>query len=602
MTHLCVLGNVAILSCLACCALAVAQAAPVRREPEAPVVLLQDTPVGIVMMPDGSYTFYNLRDAEKEIVLLTPDGKRVKPEPAVGFKLPQRSGNGSPLLLGPDGELHYVWPQARGTGRRYAVDRFIDLWHRKTSSRMARWEAPKMIWEGYTGALMEYRQLSSGRIVAPFGAWIAHRPMAPPTGSHVVTAVYSDDQGRTWKQSRSQLTSPCYEGYNGSNYGACEPSIIELRDGRVYMLMRTQAGFLYESWSRDAAEWSEAVPSRFYSSSSPPGLLRLRDGRVALFWNNCQKPPRVEREGVYSGRDALHAAISDDEGRTWRGFREVYRDIYRNETPPKRGDRGTAYPFGTYGKDGAILLMSGQGRGRRNFVRIDPDWLTLTHHEDDFSRGLDGWHVFKSFGPATGWWRDRTVGPALVAHPSTPGAKALHVRRRDEEDPDGATWNFPLGWEGKLTVRLMLRPGFGGGSIALVDRLFDPCDGNGERLAMFVLPIPPDGRIGDGHKLAVGQWQAIELSWDLAAGQCTTAADGAYALTLRQAHETGNGISYLRLRSSAREIDRAGFLVESVRVQIGDGVAPPRTAEQNRSVQAEYVRLLKGFRNEAAAR
>ena len=45
---------------------------------------------------------------------------------------------------------------------------------------------------------------------------------------------------------------------------------IELRDGRLWMLMRTQTGFLYESFSRDQGEnWSEAGPSRFISSSSP---------------------------------------------------------------------------------------------------------------------------------------------------------------------------------------------------------------------------------------------------------------------------------------------------------------------------------------------
>ena len=118
------------------------------------------------------------------------------------------------------------------------------------------------------------------RIVVPFAYWVGGRPSAPPTGSNITTTVYSDDDGRTWRQSPAKLTAPCYEGYNGSNYGACEPTILELADGRVWMLIRTQTGRLYESFSPDGAEWSQPEPSRFCSSNSPGWLLRLPDRRI----------------------------------------------------------------------------------------------------------------------------------------------------------------------------------------------------------------------------------------------------------------------------------------------------------------------------------
>ncbi len=563
--------------------------------PVPPLVLLQETPVGIVMLPGGAYAFFNVEHPGADVVLPTPDGRRVTLRPKVDFDIPP-GHYGRRLLLDPDGELHEVYTKARGKGRP-AVGLFIDLWHNKTTGKRARWQEPKMIWRGYIGALMEYRQLSSGRIVAPFGKWIANRPIAPPTGANVVTAVYSDDDGETWHESKSELTSPCYEGYNGNNYGACEPTIVELGNGRIYMLMRTQTGFLYESWSDDGAEWSKAAPSRFHASTSPPGLLKLPDGRIVLFWNNCEMPPRIDGAGVYGGRDALHAAISDDDGRTWRGFREIYRDLYRNETPPKRGDRGTAYPYGVYDEDGNILVLSGQGKGRRNFIRIAPDWLTMTYREDDFSHGLDGWHVFKPFGPAAGYWRDRTVGPRLVNHPDRQGAKALQIRRPDEKDPDGATWNFPLGWKGRLSLRILLNRGFGGASIALGDRMFEPTDDNGERLAIFRLTVDPHGKMNTGGRLQLGVWHTVELHWNLDAAVCRLRVDGKEIGELQQAHLTGNGISYLRLRSTAAKIDRAGFLVDHVRADISDPVAPPRTAEQNRDMAKRYLKLLEGHRN-----
>ena len=134
---------------------------------------------------------------------------------------------------------------------------------------------------------------------------------------------YSDDGGKSWARSPAKLTAPCHDGYNGSNYGACEPTLLELKDGRVWMFMRTQDGFLYESFSPDGVNWSPAKPSRFHSSNSPAFPVRLPDGRIVVFWNNAENCPRVGKDGVYSGRDALHAAISSDEGKTWSGFREV---------------------------------------------------------------------------------------------------------------------------------------------------------------------------------------------------------------------------------------------------------------------------------------
>jgi hypothetical protein len=155
-------------------------------------------------------------------------------------------------------------------------------------------------------------------------------------------------------------------------------------------------------------------------------------------------PPRVGKDGVYGGRDALHAAISSDEGKTWRGFREVYRDPTRNGSPPKTGDRGTAYPHATLTKDGQILLVSGQGENRRRRFLIEPQWLLETHAEASFEN-LDQWHVFKGFGPAAGFWRDRVAGAQLVDHPDQPGGKARTSAGPTSAMPTGRAGIFPRG-------------------------------------------------------------------------------------------------------------------------------------------------------------
>ncbi|MFC1606496.1 sialidase family protein [Candidatus Latescibacterota bacterium] len=532
-----------------------------------------DFRANLVVLPDGAWEVYKAYKETDDFYILmrsrsTDSGHTWSTDEAL--KTMEGDGwAGAVSLLDRDGEVHLFFMRWRNKeGRKPAVDRFIDIWHIRSSGHRNRWSNLQRIFAGYVGSIQNAIQLRGGRIILPFAYWVGDSPSAPPTGSNITTTVFSDDGGETWQQSSAELTAPCYPDYNGNNYGAVEPVIIELADGQVWMLVRTQTGFLYESFSPDGDTWSTPAPSRFRSSTSPAYLLRLPDKRIALFWNNCEMPPRHNGAGVYGGRDQMHAAISDDEGATWYGFREVYLDPTRNETPPKRGDRGTAYPHAVATLDGHIALVTGQGQGRRGLVIVDPAWLSASYHEDDFSSGLDGWNVFKAFGPAKGWWRDRLQGPQLIDHPDKPGRRVLHVRRPDKYAGDGAVWNFPAGQTGRLTVTLMLRQGFHGGSIALTDRFFNPTDDNGESEALFVLPLGDDYSLPGGYELDPGTWYTLTLEWNVDARHCNVLVDGEEVSWLKMLNETVNGASYVRFRSGADEVDIAGMLIESVKADV----------------------------------
>jgi len=560
----------------------------------APVVLRDSPGSTVVELLDGTLKSF-LMVAQKHCASVnSTDGGRTWSEPQVEFELTCRRAVVPIAMLDRDGELHVflmVWrseDSRRETepageqnvrvkapkGRRPGIEHCIDIWHCKTSNCRQAWNKPEPIFKGYVGSINGVAQLAGGRIVLPHQYQVPGRNSAPPTGSHVVTATYSDDGGKTWNLSPAKLTAPCRADFIGNNYGACEPTIVQLKDGRVWILMRTQTGFLYESFSTDGVQWSEAKPSQFYSSSSPASLVRIADGRIVLFWNNCEEPSRVDGKPIYVNRDALHAAISTDEGKTWRGYREVYRDPRRNQSPASSGDQGTAYPHAVATKDGNILLISGQGEGRRNLLLVDPNWLCQTHQEDDFSNGLDGWCVFKPYGPVQRVFRSRTQGARLVDHPDKPSAKILHVRRPDEKDGDDAIWNFPVGRKGKLTMKIMLQKGFAGAHITLADRFFYPGDVKVLTQSLFLLPIAPDGSLPDGSKLEPGRWYTLDLQWDLEKSQCRVVVDGQKASVLIQMNReiaASPGASYLRLRSTAEAKDTAGFLVESVKVDV---VAP----------------------------
>jgi hypothetical protein len=566
--------------------------------PEPPVTVAPANNAFLISMPDGTVQMLFARAAAGgglEIAWKrTADAGRSWSEPVPLMKLPGTNWSTPLPLLARDGELHFFWMIGRGAGGKPAVDFFIDIWHARSSEGRTKWSSPRRIWEGYVGSINGMAQLRSGRIVVPFAYWVGGVPEAPPTGPNITTTIYSDDNGQTWKQSTAKLTAPCYKNYNGANYGACEPTIIELKDGRVWMLIRTQTGVLYESFSPDGVAWSQARPTRFCSSDSPACLTRLPDGRIALFWNNCENTSRINGQGVYTNRDALHAALSEDEGKSWRGYREICRDPMRNEPPPKRGDRGTSYPYATAAKDGTLLVVTGQGQGRRNILRIDPTWLCETHAGDDFSKGLDGWSVFKAFGPAAGWWRNRTSGARLIDAPDMPGAKVLHIRRPDEKDGDGAVWNFPIGRRGKLCVWLLLQQCFVGGSIALADRFIQPTDDIGEKKVLATLPITVGGQLPGGAKLEPGRWHTLELRWDMDKAACEFIVDGRLAGSLVLSRNPSPGVCYVRFRSTATSVDPAGFLIKSIAADVGKASSAGSVMNEASRNRADHVIVNDG--------
>jgi len=522
-----------------------------------------------VRLPDGTLMSFRVEGARQQVTSVkSHDDGLTWSAPKDEFSLPhERFGGGLPLLAA-DGRMHLVLSRAHGQGRP-ADGLSIDLWHVRSNQDRTNWEEPRPMWLGYCGAVMDLKQLDSGRLVVPFAAW--KRPgeeIAPDSGSNYTIVITSDDDGATWQLAPSSLTAPCKAGFNGNNYGAIEPTILSLADGRTWMLMRTQTNYLYESFSEDGQNWTTATPSRFRSSSSPAALERLADGRIVVFWNHCETPPRIAGQGVYGGRDALHAAVSSDEGRTWSGFREVYRDPYRNETPPRRGDRGTAYPVAMALGDSSIALATGQGN-RRKLILVDADWITAKRQTEDFQQGLEAWHVWKPFGPASGYWRDRTVGARLVDSPEGSEAQVLAIGKHDEHPADCVSWNFPAGEQGRLKLRLWLPAGFAGATLSLDDRYFNPEDERGESEAVFSISIGDDGRLAEDVRLPTARWTNLTIAWDAQeGGTATVQVDSQTPVTIAQQNATWSGPNYLRLRSHAREVDRGGFFVGSAEAEV----------------------------------
>jgi hypothetical protein len=552
----------------------------------------------ILRREDGTFCFYNPYAPSAEPLSL-PDAKGVKhtlrpalPDFIAKSKPLIESGilNNAQTLLAADGTVRSITVKSEKLGKedaaRIGLPLYLDVWYRQGNATAV--SEPMRTWRGYNGSQMEYQRLASGRLLVPHGSYLPFAKAVPPTGRHETVIEYSDDGGASWQLSASKLTTPCYEGYNGSNEGACEPCFEERRDGSIWMLMRTQAGCLYESISKDkGTTWSQAAPTRFRTSTGPANLLRHRDGRLVLTWNNCELPPKHEGIGVYGGRDALHIAISNDDGRTWQGFREIYLDHRRNDNPAASGDRGTAYPLAAFTEDGQIVVLAGQGKGGRNPILVDPDWITATSAESDFRDGLAQWTTYQHIGPAKRWWRARRVGCELIKTPGENGTRSLHVRHAPNEpsEPDTAVWNFPNGWCGELTARIRLPTGSKGSIFSLNDRFFDPSNTLGEDAAVFQARVTSENTQPD-------TWHTLSLNWDLSSGRCEYRLDDQLIASLPLHSRTLNGVSYLRIRSAASTPDLHGIIIRHVKVQISDPNAPAVISEAVAAWQEEYVKAI----------
>lgn len=204
-------------------------------------------------------------------------------------------------------------------------------------------------------------QLASGRLVIP-----AARHSLP--GEKFVARAQalcylSDDDGKTWRQSETILDPPAE-----SKSGLQEPGIVELKDGRILMLLRTDQGCQLRSYSKDSGvTWSPVERTDILSPVSPATVKRIPEtGDLLLVWNNHANIP----DELNKKRTPQTVAISNDDGTTWRNAKDI-------ETNPEGWYCYTAIEF----VDGYALLAYCAGDktvghlNRLRITRIPIAWL-----------------------------------------------------------------------------------------------------------------------------------------------------------------------------------------------------------------------------------
>ena len=195
-------------------------------------------------------------------------------------------------------------------------------------------------------------QLSNGRIIAPLEHQFVDK--GDDHGGYVSYTFYSDDNGYSWWESDNRVNMQPVE--------AQEPHVVELKDGRLMMLMRTYNRYVARAYSEDNGKsWSKGKPVpelRLPANSSALDIKRIPSTGDLLLVRSVDSP-----ESVPGRRTPFASVISKDEGKTWVHERLIAAD--------PEDDYG--YPSLLFVND--LALISYHWRDGLHVARIGIGWF-----------------------------------------------------------------------------------------------------------------------------------------------------------------------------------------------------------------------------------
>jgi sialidase-1 len=242
-------------------------------------------------------------------------------------------------------DYKFVWDDKAGEPK----DCKLEIWAIRSLDGGKTWIDNQRILDGYNANFFGFIQTQKGRIVAT----VEHLVSNP--GHWVVGSLYSDDEGKTWKHGNWVDL-----GGHGHHDGATEPTVAELSDGRLMMLIRTNLDRFWQAFSDDGGRyWRTIQPSTIDTSSSPGHLIKLHSGRLALLWNRLNPEGGVAPKNMSKVatevpaswfREELSLAFSEDDGKTWTKPMVIARE---------EKDGQLSYPYLFERRPGELWLAAG---------------------------------------------------------------------------------------------------------------------------------------------------------------------------------------------------------------------------------------------------
>jgi len=262
------------------------------------------------------------------------------PKTAEGFRHSVLVGN---LWTDPTGKLWLFYDQSLEQ-----FDGRAGVWAitcENPNSDQPVWSEPTRIWHGMT--LNKPTVLKNGDWLLPVSLWDRSRISKPFRESafpeldnqRMAHWFVSTAQGKSWQRRGGvAFPDPQFD----------EHMLVELKDGRLWMLARDNHG-ISQSFSADQGKtWSQPERSGIENPSSRFFLRRLASGNILLVKNGP-----LDRK---TGRVELTAFLSDDEGKSWKGGLLI----------DERND--VSYPDGFQAPDGMIYTIHDRERAKEREI------------------------------------------------------------------------------------------------------------------------------------------------------------------------------------------------------------------------------------------
>jgi len=221
----------------------------------------------------------------EEVLVVDPDGDG-----------PLR-GSEPTIWIAPDKTFWLFWAHRPSPGQTDRDSR-ATVWTMKTGdleTNHPNWSAPQYICDGFG---------SQKPIALSSGEWLYPSAASALDPTHSAQVYLSTDRGSHWS-----LSGAAPNEAGAENYGV-EHSIVERKDGSVWMLARTRKDGICESVSTDKGRtWLPLKPLTIKHTASRFFLDRLSSGNLLLIKHG---PIALD-----TGRSHLMAFLSKDDGRTW---------------------------------------------------------------------------------------------------------------------------------------------------------------------------------------------------------------------------------------------------------------------------------------------
>lgn len=168
------------------------------------------------------------------------------------------------------------------------------------------WSTPTRLPQGIFGPIKNKPvELADGTILCPTSN------ETPDTDQWTVHMEWTKDFGKTWTRTKA-LNDP-------KQFGAIQPSILQLGGGRLLALGRSRQGNVFQLESIDLGKsWGSMSLTNLPNPNSGTDAVTLGNGKHLLVYNHVTK-----ESSVWNGkRSPLNVAISDD-GQRWNSVLEL---------------------------------------------------------------------------------------------------------------------------------------------------------------------------------------------------------------------------------------------------------------------------------------